>query len=511
MRVLFLLLISGQAWGQANTQCPIDLQKRAQLANPCTALESEKREIAGLVAEGVAAADLAKIAERKVIDAKAAGDKETEYSQIQKFKNQRRLAEDKFNESLVLTAKYYNFRPKDTSGTKIQGGPIKGQPATWRAKYYENKEHFRKVPAPDGYHYLRIKPIDSKAVEVAVAVAVTKDDGEIAVRESLFRWINDDEDKGVDLLAVTLYHETAHYNILISSSPPKTWIEHELAAKEAELGQMAVFGGNGHLEWYKSSLNEDFARYRDAIANPQGKDPHFFDSGYETRELEAANKHEYEKEERRQAGLKQYEESLRQEVEKLTSQRKAEEEARRRKTEEMERYARWSALKLWTLYACSYIRGVRYGDPEWGDPVRISALDQFYQEYIGGHFVVLDRTELDEGLKKGNFFPGDVGSCQKQFVTMLRDLPGPVDLDWLLGQIQYEKRGGRVGELIRGILGALRGDSTGIDKSASRPSSGESSPDSRREGEERRGGGVDDLDGEAWRQLRGIAVRDWKK
>ncbi len=506
MKALFLLFLSGPAWGKFDTQCPLDLQERARSAAPCTALESEKQEIAKLIEEGLAAADTAIKAEKSSANEKSAGNKEIELFLLDLAKDQRRLAENKFNESLALTAKYYNFRPKDSPDTKIQAGPIKGQPAPWRAKYYDDEVHFRKVPAPDGNHYLGIKPIDKNAG--IYAGAVTKEDGEIAARYSLFRDVNF---AGVELLAAILYHETSHFNALTSLSPPKTKIEHELVAAEAELLQLATFeitdDPKSRFYWYFKTLQSDIAQYKDTIANPTGKDPHLFESPYVTSDLEASHKYDYEKEERRQKNLKEYEDTLRQDVEKIKAQRKAEEEARRREIEEMERNARWSALKIWTLYACYYIRGVRYGDPEWGDNARISARDRLFQEHLSGHFVVLDRAELEAGLKKGNFFPGDVGTCQKQFVTMLRDLPGPVDLDWLLERIQYDKRGGRIGEFIRGVIGSLRGDSRGIVKSADKPSYGESSPDSRREREERGGGGVKDLDGEAWRQLRGIGVR----
>lgn len=186
------------------------------------------------------------------------------------------------------------------------------------------------------------------------------------------------------------------------------------------------------------------------------------------------------------------------------------------------REARWAQFRLWTLYACEYIDGVHEGDPEWGAPDRIRARDDFLRGYLRDHLVVMAGTEIAEGLARGDLYrAGTLGRCQSSVVTMIQDLPGPIDDGWLLEQIESEKRGGRTGELISRLIESVRravvdgtaalvttttapfaADRGNEEGRAGRPRDDEPTPGERPPRSP-------DIDKLPWQQLRGISAHGW--
>ena len=138
-------------------------------------------------------------------------------------------------------------------------------------------------------------------------------------------------------------------------------------------------------------------------------------------------------------------------VERLRRDRRDGQEAARRDF-------RWAKFNLWTLNACVYIEGTTPGSPEWGRPDLIRARDRKLQSYLRGNLVVLPSDEIDAGLARRDTYGGDsaIARCQDRMIRMIRDLPSPVDADWMMDRIEYERRGGRTGEIISGVIESVR-------------------------------------------------------
>lgn len=118
---------------------------------------------------------------------------------------------------------------------------------------------------------------------------------------------------------------------------------------------------------------------------------------------------------------------------------------------------RWAKFNLWTFNACVYIDGTRPNSPEWGRPDLIRAREQALLRYLRGNLVVLPSGEIDAGLARGDRPRiGDLARCQERMIHMIRDLPAPVDADWMMDRIEYIRRGGRAGEIISGVIESVR-------------------------------------------------------
>lgn len=161
-------------------------------------------------------------------------------------------------------------------------------------------------------------------------------------------------------------------------------------------------------------------------------------------------------------------------------------------------------------------------DPEWGNPERIRARDEFYRDYLRRNLVVMAKDEIDDGLKQNDLYHyGEVGACQEQVVEMVHDLPGPVDADWIMDKIEYDRKGGRAGEIITRIINsvhqAVLDGSAAIVEIISAPYTADRS--SGGEGGDGGGNGSSggdhpsrspNIDKLPWQQLRGISAGGWK-
>lgn len=131
--------------------------------------------------------------------------------------------------------------------------------------------------------------------------------------------------------------------------------------------------------------------------------------------------------------------------------------SRREGLERARRNARWAKFNAWTLNACVYVGGTRAGDPEWGRPDLIRFREQELRNYLRGNVVVIPSDEIDAGLERGDRVgSGDLARCQDRMIGMIRDLSAPIDVDWLMDRIEYERRGGRTGEIVSGVVEAVR-------------------------------------------------------
>ena len=273
----------------------------------------------------------------------------------------------------------------------------------------------------------------------------------------------------------------------------------EIRTFTASLGLIDAFipASNPDLrERIKTSLSGVIAAAEEAVRNGDLHSP------FPTKEQEAFNRAAFEKqgaEEREYAALVRRVDALRRE--------------RRERQAAAERDARWAKFKVWTLYACSYIHGVHQGDPEWGRPDAIRAKEEAYRKYLRSGLVVMAKDEIDAGLRRNDLYrAGDLGRCHARLVDLIRDLPGPVDEDWLMERVEYDRRGGRSGEIISGLIESVRrsvADGTAaIVQSASAPFSGDRSTGSDSRGPDR-GSAMPDIDKLPWHQLRGISSRGW--
>lgn len=354
--------------------------------------------------------------------------------------------------------------------------------------------HIREIRGIDStLHYISDVPEGSGSEQVA---ALTDPDGRTTLLSLVMKFAETTREPGV--LALAIHHEEHHYRELITTG----WDSHE------QMEIRAFSKSAGMVDSFIPDSNPDLRMaIKDAIAGIiaakaaglQAGDIH---SPFPSDEQEKSYRRAFElqeAEERAYAILLQRVGQLRRE--------------RRERQAAAERELRWQKFKVWTLYACSYVNGVHEGDPEWGRPDLIREREETYRKYLRSGLVVMAKDEIDAGLRRNDLYhAGDLGRCHVRMVEMIRDLPGPADEDWLMDRIEYERRGGRAGEIIGGLLEYIRrsvADGTAaIVQSASAPFTGDRTTGSDSRGPDH-GSRMPDIDKLPWRQLRGISSRGW--
>lgn len=452
------------------------------------------------------------------------------------------------------TSDLYNLKPPVTDFSKDQSLDSRWRSAQpWKAVYSEFEiqdavtGEFRKRNSAD-----RKKEKDEKEararqnglpVTQGVSMARTWSDGRIG----LFREAFSDPEN----LALMIYHETSHWVDVMSrggsaSAEPEQHYRSEQAgyARQAELAdkmgrtkdadgaraisaqyqkQADAIKGKG-LTWEMLRGDLTYSKFLDATmpASLDASIPLPGDLGGRRRSADDEFLDSVRRGAERSRPAMDEARRLAREAE---ARRQAEAREQAERVAEAGRLQRWGKFKLWTIYAHQYIAGVRYGDPEWGDRRRIEARDAALRNYLETHMVVLTGEEIDAGMRRdADDFSGESGRRHRLVVQMIRDIPGPVDLDWLMARIEYAKRGGREGEAISSFLAAIgRAVSDGtaaIVKTVTAPFESErgAGGGGREEGEAGGGGGregsADDGssgrgDTQAYRQLRGVAGKGW--
>lgn len=207
--------------------------------------------------------------------------------------------------------------------------------------------------------------------------------------------------------------------------------------------------------------------------------------------------------------------------------RLARQDADRREQERVRR-APWSALLEWAGKACSYMDyypetvPINYQDMSapnlryiaWAEQENERRLsekrrtDALGKQYMLTHSVVMPRDEISSWL---NLEHGNLNRCSKSVIEMIRDAPDPVDSRWLVAQLDFKRKGGVFGAILRGISSGL-GHAAGAlihgiqapfvsDGSSSGGEAGESFPPAGRE----RPTPTHDPYRQNYRQLRGVA------
>ncbi len=349
-----------------------------------------------------------------------------------------------FDLAIRLTQDAYRLKPemppepRAAKPLSTDGAWSAGLSAAWAPEY--GPPGHREIRGSDGLlHYLSINPRDGPKPEDVVAF--TDPDGRVTIMPSLFDRIIDNDEPG--LLASALHHEALHYRELITTG----WDTHEqmeIRANQASLAMVDVFmpGLSAKVrEEVKDALRARMAAY-EALASAGATRSPFPNPEQEKRFEEAFRRQE-------SRGLEYHD--LVRHVERRDRDLRESLEASRRGL-------RWAKFNLWTLNSCVYIEGTTPGSPEWGRPDLIRARDQKLQSYLRGNLVVLPSDEIDAGLARGDTYGGDsaIARCQDRMIRMIRDLPSPVDADWMMDRIEYERRGGRTGEIISGVIESVR-------------------------------------------------------
>lgn len=355
---------------------------------------------------------------------------------------QRKMKSD-FDLAIRLTQDAYRLKPQTPPDPRAakplspDGAWAAGLPAPWAPEF--GPPGHREIRGMDGrLHYVSVDPKDSPTPDDVFAF--TDPDGKSTIMPSLFERIIRHDEPG--LLASALHHEGVHYAELISTG----WDSHEQMESRADrmsLAMVDVFmpGLSPKIRGeVKDGLRKRIADTEALVGSGNTRSP-FPDAEQEKRFEEA-----FRRQERREL---EYHDLVRH-VERLTR-------GRRDRLEAARRDFRWAKFNLWTLNACVYMDGTRPNSPEWGRPDLIRAREQALRGYLRGNIVVLPSGEIDAGLARGDRpGVGDVARCQERMIRMIRDLPAPVDADWLMDRIEYERRGGRAGELISGVIESVR-------------------------------------------------------
>lgn len=403
-----------------------------------------------------------------------------------------------YDRAIALTQEAYGLSAPPTANPRVvppslpDGAWAAGLPAP-RSTAFTLPIYRAIKGADDSLHFISDDP---KGIGHDDALAMTDPDGRTALFSETMELAAANREPGI--LALTIHHENHHYRELITTG----WDTHEqmeIRAFSASLDAVDTFipASNPELrEAIKESISGVIAANDAAL---RAGDIH---SPFPSKEQERFNREAFEKqeaEEREYAALVQQVDRLRRE--------------RRERQASAERELRWQKFKVWTLYACSYVNGVHEGDPEWGRPDMIREREEAYRKYLRSGLVVMTKGEIDAGLRRNDLYhSGDLGRCHSRMVEMIRDLPGPADEDWLMDRIEYERRGGRAGEIIGGLLEYIRrsvADGTAaIVQSASAPFTGDRTTGSDSRGPDH-GSRMPDIDKLPWRQLRGISSRGW--
>lgn len=122
----------------------------------------------------------------------------------------------------------------------------------------------------------------------------------------------------------------------------------------------------------------------------------------------------------------------------------------------------WEAMRKWTLVACGYLEPFeRIQHENLSDPAAIGwaveenerrhaakkAADAAARGYLLKNFVVMDRRAMEARLAEAV----SMDACQRDIIRMMAKADAPISVDWLIGQLDYRKGGGALGEIVRAI------------------------------------------------------------
>ncbi|MDP3542185.1 MAG: hypothetical protein Q8T11_06895 [Elusimicrobiota bacterium] len=348
-----------------------------------------------------------------------------------------------FDLAIRLTQDAYRLKPemplepRAAKPLSADGAWTAGLPAPWAPEF--GPPGYREIRGVDGWlHYLSVDPKDvPKSDDVA---AFTDPDGKVTIMFSVFERVIGKEEPG--LLASTLHHEAVHYTNLITTG----WDTHEqleIRADQASLAMVDAFMPGLPAEIrdkVKIALRKRIADAEALVASGDTRSP------FPSPKQEADFEKKFRRQERREL---EYHDLVRH-VERLRR-------GRRDRLEASQRDFRWAKFSLWALNACVYMDGTRPNSPEWGRPDLIRAREQALRGYLRGNLVVLPGGEIDAGLARGDIRgDGEIARCRERLIRMIRELPAPVDADWMMDRIEYERRGGRAGEIISGVIESVR-------------------------------------------------------
>ena len=429
----------------------------------------------------------------------AATDDETKLIYWTEARDEQAKAKSAYDRAIVLVQAEYSIKIPTPQDDPVAATP-KSPDGAWAAGISAPQTvefslpAYRSIKGSDGVlHYISDNIADNGRED---ALAFTDPDGRTLLFTDIMGYVADNHDPG--MLALTLHHENIHYRELTTTGWD-SYEDMEIRAFKDSLSAVDSFipATSPVLRTeLKKSMTSVIVDFTERVRVGKTR------STFPTPEQERFNRRQLEKqqdEEKEYAALVQRVDRLRR-------------EQRERQTS-AEKDLRWSKFKVWTLYACTYINGFHEGDPEWGRPDLIRAREQFLRDYLRSNLVVMAKDEIDAGLRRNDLLKyGDLGRCHGQMVGMIRELPGPVDEDWLMDRIEYDRQGGRTGEIISGLLESVRqavkDGTAAIVQSASAPFSGDRASGNDTRGSDH-GYSMPDADKLPYRQLRGINNSGW--
>lgn len=252
-----------------------------------------------LVNQGLAARNRFLAAQIEARKAKDAGDLELEYLKLQDVYLAKKEMQYSLDAALSATARFYGFRPEDEEKSVING-PLAGLKPGWSAAYYDDGTYYRQVKGPNGFHYLKIKQTLLND-EDQRQLGTTMDDGLIVIRLKAFEDAQELDSPRV--LASILYHETVHYNALVTTGwSPMGQVE----AYAEEVRQADILGLTKTERQAIVRLRDDAQTNLDAaLKDPAKRHPSFVRP-----EDEVVNRRNFGEVEKELAKMKEYREDL---------------------------------------------------------------------------------------------------------------------------------------------------------------------------------------------------------
>jgi hypothetical protein len=512
MRFMFFALLCS-APAQAQT-CTTDSP------GPCVPkdLSNAKKPIMAAIRLGRSAFDEMTIAAIMKRHAADPNDDVTELREWTRARSAEKEMTDSYNLAITLDQQAYHLLPVMRTDPRAQkpadprGAWCTDISAPWAPEFRIST--YRAIMGSDNIpHYVSDDPkeIILPGMDPAGASGTTDPDGKVTIYPAIMDWSIFTDDPGP--LAGAIYHELHHYNDLITAG----WDDHEqmeIRAFGASLTTVNIF-------WPESTPDGRFhvrKKIRDALGKIIAANQKNVDDG--TTHSPFPNAIQEDRYKKKVAEIAADETAYQDLAARVEKEKR---DSENRATAALQNL-RWQKFRIWSLYACLYIDGVHETDPEWGNPDRIRARDEFYRDYLRSNLVVMDKDEIDAGLKRDDLYKyGDIGRCQGQVVEMIRDLPGPVDDNWIMDKIEYDRNGGRAGEIISSIINSVHravvDGSAAIIETVTAPftadigSGGGNGGGNSGTGGGRAGGDgntrMPNIDKLPWQQLRGISEHGW--
>jgi hypothetical protein len=492
----FLLSFAGLAAGQTLAVCQpphdtiIDHGCRPKfLPKPKPASIQDKRDITALLQIALAIEQQAEAAEDAALAAENAArhpipsdmrrNEERVEAYLAAYRRARVLTGKKYavyNRIIQRTYEAYDLEPpvKDFSNDPSLPQHVRGI-GPWRPRYSEKekfdegKNRWRRLNARE----CQIARAQNRkalggALDPGPIAGITRPDGTIALFGRAFMRETSSIDPGTgvvqtrivpvdaDEIAMIIYHETAHWIQRVAwagqTADPRTHfaMEEDAYTLESEFASSLRLPTSGLLMVAKQfetqklqtpiAASNDWVRRQypnwlgiDGLGNPRLSPSS--DEAPRLDELESA----------KVSGELSFLRSWAEASEHLDRNRR---EREARCQQEYEKRG-WRALRVWTSFGCRYMHPMDCSRASSEVQASCRRLDSTLRSFLLEHFVVLPAEEIRAGLTEEG---QELDSCQRRMIDLFLKAEGPLDAAWIVGRLDYERSGGKLGEALRNVL-----------------------------------------------------------